>query len=118
MADPAPEHGTPERLPDAAAAGEEPVSEVRYLPVPAAPRAPADASARPLARLGADPMPATIVAATGGFLAGVAGWVLVRVLRGRPRRRSLRLAGRRGRGNRMEVAGSRSFLVDVHLLKR
>ena len=63
-------------------------------------------------------MPATIVAATGGFLAGVASWVLVRVLRGRPRRRPVRLAGRRGRGNRLDVAGSRSFLVDVHLLKR
>lgn len=107
----------PERLPGGASPGDEAVSEVRYLPVPAAPRAPEAASARPLARLAADPLPATIFAATGGFLAGAAGWALVRVLRARSRR-PVRLAGRRVRGKRLDVAGSRSFLVDVHLLKR
>jgi hypothetical protein len=41
----------------------------------------------------------------------------VRVLR-RPRAaQSLRLGGPRGRGRRTEVAASRSFLVDVHLLR-
>jgi hypothetical protein len=29
----------------------------------------------------------------------------------------VRLAGGRGRGKRVDVAGTRSFLVDVHLLK-
>jgi hypothetical protein len=41
----------------------------------------------------------------------------VKVLR-RPRAaQSLRLGGSRGRGRRAEVAASRSFLVDIHLLK-
>ena len=59
-----------------------------------------------------------MAAATGGFLLGVATFVLVRVLR-RPRAaRSLRLERRRGRGRQeVEVAASRSFLVDIHLLK-
>ena len=65
-------------------------------------------------------LPATVAAASGGFLLGVAAFMLVRVLR-RPsaarslsRRRARLQAKRRG----VEVAASRSFLVDVHLLKR
>ena len=65
-------------------------------------------------------VPATLVAATGGFLLGVATFVLVRLLR-RPaagrrlaRRRSRLGARRRG----VEVESTRSFLVDVHVLKR
>jgi len=43
--------------------------------------------------------------------------LLVKVLR-RPRvAQSLRLGGGRGRSRRAEVAASRSFLVDIHLLK-
>jgi hypothetical protein len=62
-------------------------------------------------------VPAPLAAATGGFLAGVATFLLVRVLRGGSRR--LPLPGRRRRRARaIEVAGTRSFLVDVHLLKR
>jgi hypothetical protein len=63
------------------------------------------------------PLPVAVAAATGGFLLGVATFVLVRVLR-RPRA-GRRLAGSRfGRRSRgIEVAHSRSFLVDVHLLK-
>jgi hypothetical protein len=59
-------------------------------------------------------VPATVAAATGGFLLGIATFVLVRVLR-RPRSAAtLRL----GRGRkRTEIAASRSFLVDIHLLK-
>jgi hypothetical protein len=77
--------------------------------------------ARPLERRLADsPLPAPAVAATGGFLAGIATLVLVRVLRrsaARPRRGvGIR---RSKRGDRsLEIAGSRSFLVDVHILKR
>jgi hypothetical protein len=80
--------------------------DVRTLPVLAEPRPverPRDAS-----------LPAAVAAATGGFLLGIAAFVLVRVLR-RPRSAAaLRL---RRRGRRVEVAASRSFLVDVHLLR-
>jgi hypothetical protein len=86
----------------------------RPLPVLASP-------ARPIERRLTDtPLPAPALAATGGFLAGVATLVLVRILRrsaARPRRG---IGIRRGkRGDRaLEIAGSRSFLVDVHVLKR
>jgi hypothetical protein len=87
-------------------------AEVRHLPVPVE-----TVEARPIERSAADLLPAPMVAATGGFLAGVAAFMLVRVLR-RPRRAALRLPGGRKRANRLEIAGSRSFLVDVHVLKR
>lgn len=65
-------------------------------------------------------LPATVVAATGGFLCGVAAFLAVRLLR-RPsaarslsRRRRRLLARRRG----VDIESTRSFLVDVHLLKR
>jgi len=86
----------------------------RPLPVVAA-------EARPIERVVTDsPLPAPAMAATGGFLAGIAALVLVRVLRrsaSRPRRGvGIR---RSKRGDRsLEIAGSRSFLVDVHILKR
>jgi hypothetical protein len=59
-------------------------------------------------------LPAAVAAASGGFLLGIASFVLVKLLR-RPRSAvTLRLGpGRR----RSEIAASRSFLVDVHLLK-
>jgi hypothetical protein len=94
----------PHALPDP-----EPEAEVRPLPVLAEPR--------PIERARPASLPAAVAAATGGFLLGVACFLLVRVLR-RPRAaRSLRLGAGRGRGRRAEVAASRSFLVDVHLLK-
>ena len=96
----------PDALPDPEHEAE---AEVRPLPVLAEPR-PIE-RARPVA------LPAAIAAATGGFLLGVACFVLVRVLR-RPRAaQSLRLGGGRGRSRKTQVAASRSFLVDVHLLK-
>lgn len=58
-------------------------------------------------------LPAPVLAATGGFLAGVATFVLFR-MRGSRRKLSI---GRR-RGKKIEIAESRSFLVDIHLLKR
>ena len=62
-------------------------------------------------------LPATVAAATGGFLLGVAAFVAVRVLR-RPRRmRRSRVAKSARRGERIDVAATRSFLVDVHLLR-
>jgi hypothetical protein len=59
-------------------------------------------------------LPAAVAAATGGFLLGIATFVLARILR-RPRSAAtLRL----GRGRRRaEIAASRSFLVDIHLLR-
>jgi ABC-type Fe3+-siderophore transport system permease subunit len=75
------------------------------------------AEAHPIERAQPVSLPAAVAAATGGFLLGVATFVLVRVLR-RPRTSRMTL-GRRGgrRGKRVEVAGTRSFLVDVHLLR-
>jgi hypothetical protein len=84
-------------------------ADVRPLPVLAEPRA-----IEPAREVS---LPAAVAAATGGFLLGVATFVLVRVLR-RPRSSvALRLGRSRGRGRRSEIAASRSFLVDVHLLK-
>jgi hypothetical protein len=94
----------PEALPDP-----EHEAEVRPLPVLAEPR--------PIERVRPVSVPMAVAAATGGFLLGVACFVLVKVLR-RPRAaQSLRLGGGRGRARRAEVAASRSFLVDIHLLK-
>ena len=55
-----------------------------------------------------------MAAATGGFLLGVATFLMVRVLR-RPKP-ALRSAWA-GARKKSEIAGSRSFLVDIHLLK-
>ena len=71
------------------------------------------AEARPIERRPPVSLPAAVAAATGGFLLGVAAFLMVRVLR-RPKPVALRL----GRGRKKsEIAGSRSFLVDIHLLK-
>ncbi len=94
--------------------------EVRHLPVVAE-----EAVAHPIGpeRAEIEPyresLPAAIVAVTGGFIAGVTAFVLIRLLRRRSDR-AIRLARRgalRRRGG-VEIAQSRSFLVDVHLLKR
>jgi hypothetical protein len=75
------------------------------------------AEPRPIERRVEVSLPAAVAAATGGFLVGVVTFLLVRVLR-RPRKgASLRLGGGRGKGKKVDVAASRSFLVDVHLLK-
>jgi hypothetical protein len=64
-------------------------------------------------------LPATVAAAGGGMVLGIAAFMLLRVLR-RPTaarsvaRRRRMLAKRQG----VDIAASRSFLVDVHLLKR
>lgn len=109
-ADGAPEPVEGELVP---AAGEE-VAEIRHLPVPV------DSRATEVAPPRAVSLPATVAAATGGFLLGVAAFMLVRVLR-RPsaaraltRRRNRLAAQRRG----VDIQATRSFLVDVHLLKR
>ena len=70
------------------------------------------AEARPIEPRPVVSLPAAVAAATGGFLIGVATFVLVRVLR-RPKPVSVRL----GRRRKTDIAASRSFLVDIHLLK-
>ena len=103
--------GYTRRMPEPAALPEpEHEAEVRPLPVLAEPR--------PLQRAAVVTVPAAIAAATGGFLLGVATFVLVRILR-RPRAgvRLSRKAARARGGKKVDVAASRSFLVDVHLLK-
>ena len=97
-------------MPDPAALPEpEHEAEVRPLPVLAEPR--------PIQRAAVVTVPAAIAAATGGFLLGVATFVLVRILR-RPRSRVRMAKSARTRGGKkVDVAASRSFLVDVHLLK-
>ena len=76
--------------------------------------------ARPIDKLADAPLPAPAIAATGGFLAGVATLVLVRVLRrtaAKPRR-GIGIRRKKRDARALEIAGSRSFLVDVHILKR
>ncbi len=88
------------------------VSEVRRLPLPGEEPGALE-RARPAT------VPAALAAATGGFVLGVATFVLLRVLRRPAAARSL--ARRRSRligGRRAEIASTRSFLIDVHLLKR
>ena len=88
--------------------GPDDAADPRPLPVLAEPR--------PIERPQPVPLPAALAAATGGFLLGVATFVLVRVLRRPPS--PVRVRGRRGRrGRPIDVAATRSFLVDVHLLK-
>jgi hypothetical protein len=85
------------------------------LPVLAAPEA------RVVERPAPQPMPlvAPVAAVTGGALAGLGAMVLVRLLRNGLRRQpSVRIGGGRGRRGKLDVAASRSFLVDVHVLNR
>jgi hypothetical protein len=66
-----------------------------------------------------EPMPlsAPVAAVTGGALAGIATLFLARVLRrGLRRQPALRLGGRRR--TKVDIAATRSFLVDVHVLNR
>ena len=75
------------------------------------------AQARAIERRPAITVPAAIAAATGGFLLGVATFVLVRVLR-RPRPVRVGRSRRGRRSGQLDIAATRSFLVDVHLLDR
>jgi hypothetical protein len=93
---------------------DEQVVEARPLPVVAEAQSATGIATRKVS------LPATVAAAGGGFMLGVAAFMLMRVLR-RPtaarsvsRRRKRLLAKRQG----VDIAASRSFLVDVHLLKR
>jgi hypothetical protein len=74
--------------------------------------------ARPIERVSVSQLPAPVVAATGGVIVAAATYLLLRIIR-RPARSnaSLRIGRGRRRGT-LEITGSRSFLVDVHMLKR
>ena len=64
------------------------------------------------------PVP-VVAAAAGGAIVGAITYVLLRVLRRPARQRGAVRVGRRwGRRGGVEVTASRSFLVDVHMLKR
>jgi hypothetical protein len=67
-----------------------------------------------------EPMPlsAPVAAVTGGALAGIATLFLARILRNGMRRRPGVRLGSRRRGTKLDIAASRSFLVDVHVLNR
>ena len=75
------------------------------------------AEARPIERPAPVPLPVAVAAAAGGFVLGVATWVLVRILR-RPKGARAKLGrGVSRRGQKVDVAATRSFLIDVHLLR-
>jgi hypothetical protein len=76
--------------------------------------------ARPIEPVQPAPLAApAAAAAAGGFLAGLVAFVLVRAVRGRPGGRGLIFRRRKSGVDRaLEIASSRSFLVDVHLVKR
>ena len=86
--------------------------EERHLPVLAS-------EARPIEPVRPAPLatPAA-AAAAGGFLAGLVTFVIVRGLRARPRRRGLFRRRTNAAERALEIASSRSFLVDVHVVKR
>ena len=83
----------------------------RHLPVLAS-------EARPIETLPSGALSTPAAAAAGGFLAGIATFVLVRAMRARPGRFRLRRRRRGGMERALEIAASRSFLVDVHVIKR
>ena len=106
MADPA------DSSPDPIEVDGELVQEVRRLPLPGEDGLALEAR-RPAT------LPAAAAAATGGFVLGIATFLVLRVLRRPAAARSLarrrrNMLGRHG----AEVASTRSFLIDVHLLKR
>jgi hypothetical protein len=78
----------------------------------------AASEARPLERVAEPGLPAPVVAATGGVVVAAATYLLVRILRRPSRRQAAVRVGRVRRGRGLEITGSRSFLVDVHMLKR
>jgi len=100
-------------VPENPAVPEQPADDGRNLPVLAS-------EARPIEPAPNTALAAPAVAAAGGFLAGLVAFVVVRAIRARPRRGLiLRRRRRQNPAERaLEIAASRSFLVDVHVVKR
>ena len=88
------------------------------VPVPGPVRAVDDEASAELQRRDDVSLLPAVAAATSGFMLGVAAFVLVKVLRRPKSNRIVRRARRRRGGDKLEIAASRSFLVDVHLLDR
>ena len=93
----------------------------RHLPVPAGTVQPArgeviDPPQSSLERLASGPLGGPALAAVGGLFAGLVTFLAGRILRGAGGRRIL--ARRRRRAIERQITGSRSFLVDVHTLRR
>jgi hypothetical protein len=80
----------------------------------------AGTEARAIEPVAPSALPAPVVAAAGGAVVGAVAFLLLRVLRRPVRRRAAVRVGRRrfGRRGGLEITGSRSFLVDVHMIKR
>ena len=74
--------------------------------------------ARAIERAQPAALPVPVVAAAGGAVVGAVAYMLLRVLRRPARQRGAVRIGRGRRGRGLEITGSRSFLVDVHMLKR
>jgi hypothetical protein len=93
--------------------------EFRHLPVLASDSAPEQVAPepRPLEPFRA-PLPAPVIAAAGGFVLGVATYLVIRAIRAATSPARVLARRRRKRAKGLDVAASRSFLVDVHLLKR
>ena len=75
-----------------------------------------DAPGSVLERLASGPLAGPALAAAGGFLVGFATFLTARLLRGRGARRLV--VRRRRRSLERQIESSRSFLVDVHVLRR
>jgi hypothetical protein len=93
--------------------------EVRHLPVLASESEPEALASepRPLEPLRVA-LPAPLIAAAGGFVLGVATYLAIRALRAATSPARVLARRRRKRAKGLDIAASRSFLVDVHLLKR
>ncbi|MBA3301020.1 MAG: hypothetical protein H0T15_04050 [Thermoleophilaceae bacterium] len=89
-------------------------ADARHLPVPVVEATPVH---RPPSAIEAiRQLPAPVLAASAGFLAGVVALTAVRILRAL--RHPSRLLPSRRKAAKRDVAATRSFLVDVHLLNR
>ncbi len=75
-----------------------------------------DARPLPARRTGGGQVAAQAAVVTGSFVAGIATAAVVAHRRGR--KTAKRSAKKGARGKSLDVVGTRSFLVDVHLLSR
>lgn len=89
-------------------------AEVRHLPVQVVDATPVERESSALDVL--REVPAPVLAAGAGFVAGIVVLTAVRVLRAL--RHPTRMLPSRRRAAKIDVAATRSFLVDVHLLNR
>ena len=89
-------------------------ADARHLPVQVVDATPVEREPRALDAI--RDLPAPVLAASAGFIAGVVTLTAVRVLRAL--RHPSRILPSRRKAAKIDVAATRSFLVDVHLLNR